>query len=195
MNEQTGQDILEALSGTASAPGTPASTVTTVQGIGYQASTSETRPNDTAPYGALDVVGASPAANLVFANIGPAGGGKIMIVNASLEVAVSAIPAGMIGFRLHLFNAAPTAQADNAAFDLPSGDRTKYLGFVELPAPLDLGATLWSECESMNLPVRKQITLPAVAAGSVWGILQTLGANTPTAQAVKKVTLHSALVG
>lgn len=156
---------------------------------GYSASASFTRPNNTTAYAALDVVGTDPAANITFSGIGPSGGGKVIIDNLSLEIDVSAIPSGMIGFRLHLYNAAPTAITDNSAFDLPSGDRTKYLGFVEVPAPVDLGATLWTEGESMNLPVRKQITV--ASGGAIYGILQTLGAYTPTAEAVKKVTLHA----
>jgi hypothetical protein len=175
--------------------GSPAGGVVTVQSIGYMSNTTSTRPNDAAPYVANDVVGESPAANLVFANIGPSGGGKILITNLSMKIDVNAIPAGMIGFRLHLYDAAPTAIVDNAAYNLPAADRTKYLGFIELPAPVDIGDTLWAEAESMNLPVRKQITLPAIAAGSVWGIVQTLGAYTPSALTVRSVTLHSILLG
>jgi hypothetical protein len=155
----------------------------------YTSSASQTRPNDTTAYAALDVVGTSPAANMSFAGIGPALGGTVIITNVSLRLDVSAVPAGMIGFRLHLFNAAPTAIADNTAFDVIIADRSKYLGYVEIPAPTDLGATLWASSEEMYLPVRKEVVVPT--GGALIGVLQTLGAYTPTAEAVKTVTLSS----
>lgn len=172
------------------APGTPASTASTVQGIGYGSSATFTRPNNTNPYDALDVVSDSTSAPtvLTFANIGPSGGGKVILTLLSLEIDVSAIPSGMGAFRLHLYSSAPTAINDAAAFDLPSGDRAKYLGFIETPTPYDLGATLWSCTEDMGFPIRKLVTL---ASSTAYGILQTVNGYTPTAQAVKKVSLNS----
>lgn len=164
----------------------PTSTAT----AGYSASASKTRPNDTTAYAALDVIAESDSAGTVwtFTGVGPSGGGKVIIDALTLEIDVAAIPSGMGAFRLHLYSTSPTAINDNAAFNLPSGDRAKYLGYVETPTPIDLGATLWSETESMSFPVRKQVTL---ASNIVYGILQTVNAFTPTAQAVKSVTIHS----
>lgn len=163
---------------------------TTASTAGYSASASKTRPNDTNAYAALAVVCESASAGTVwtFSGIGPSGGGKVIIDAMTLEIDVSAIPSGMGAFRLHLYSTAPTAINDNAAYDLPSGDRAKYLGYVETPTPLDLGSTLWSETEALGFPIRKQVTL---ASSTLYGILQTVAAYTPTAQAVKKVTLHA----
>jgi len=164
----------------------PTSTIT----AGYSSSAFKTRPNDTNAYAALDVVSESASAGTVwtFASIGPSGGGNIIIDNISIRFDVSAIPSGLAAFRLHLYSTSPTAINDNAAFDLPSGDRAKYLGYVETPTPLDLGATLWASTEEQGFPVRKQVT---VASGSLYGILQTVGAYTPTAEAVYTVKLHA----
>jgi hypothetical protein len=180
--------LLAEAAGDPGTPGVPSTTPSTVQGIGYSASDSETRPNDSAPYLALDVVSTAVGAVMAFAGIGPSAGGKVIIDSFSLRIDVAPFPAGMGNFRLHLYNAAPTAIADNAPFDLPSGDRAKYLGFIETPTPLDLGATLWSETEAMGYPIRKEVTL---LGATVYGILQTVNAFAPTALAVKTITLHS----
>ena len=154
---------------------------------GYSASAAKTRPNDTTAYAAGDVVAESASAGTVwtFASIGPSAG-RILITAASLRVDVSSVPSGMGAFRLHLYDASPTAINDNAAFDLPSGDRSKYLGFIELSTPEDLGATLWIE----DTTVRKQVKL-AASSTSLFGILETRAAFTPTAQAVKTINLSA----
>ena len=142
------------------------------------------RPNDTNAYTALDVIGSNPAVNLTFANIVSVNGGGFFIVGASLEIDVNAIPSGMSTFKLHLYNVAPTAIADNVAFNLPSADRTKYLGYITLNTPIDLGDTLWSQNDNLNFKHNC-----ASDSRSIYGLLQTVGAYTPSAQAVKIVTL------
>jgi hypothetical protein len=146
-------------------------------------SKSHTRPNDSDPYGIGDVVGTNPATNIEFENVVAISGSHAIIMGASLEVDVASIPAGMSSFRLHLYDSAPTAILDNAVFDLPSGDRSKYLGYIEISTPVDLGATLWSQIDNVNMK-RK------LASTSIFGMLETRGAYTPTASCVKKVTLH-----
>jgi hypothetical protein len=84
--------------------------------------------------------------------------------------------------RLHLYTSAPTAIADNAAFNLPSADRASYVGSIDIGTPADLGDTLWAQ----NDDVRKQVIL---TGDSVYGILQTVAAYTPTANAAKTITL------
>jgi hypothetical protein len=118
--------------------GSPATGVSTTQGIGYSSSASKTRPNDTTAYAALDVIAESDSTGTVwtFANIGPSGGGKVLLTRAWIRIDVNAIPSGMGAFRVELYSTAPTAINDNAAYNLPSGDRAKYLGYVEIPTPL-----------------------------------------------------------
>lgn len=149
-----------------------------------------TRPNNTDAYIIGDVCGTSPATNIEFANISTQKGGDyagngVIITGASLEVDVNAIPSGMSGFRLHLYKSAPTAIADNAAYNLPSGDRLKYIGNIPIDTPEDLGDTLFSRNNNINM----QIAL-ADGGNSIYGILETRGAFTPSAQTVKKVTLY-----
>jgi hypothetical protein len=143
-----------------------------------------TRPNNQTPYTAGDVVGASPAA-MTFAGVG-ANGETVMITGAQLEIDVGSVPSGMTTFRLHLYSVTPpSALVDNAAFDLASGDRASYRGFIDFPTIADLGSTLY--CEVNNLT--KQIKL---GTSSLFGYLATIGAFTPGAVSeVYKVTLHT----
>lgn len=147
-----------------------------------------TRPADTPTYDALDVIGTAAGAAMEFANIGPVGGGIVFLNSLGLRIDAAALPTGMAGFRLHLFNQNPSAIADAAAFNIPVADRLLYLGFIELPTPLDMGATLWTETEGMFYPVRKEVQL---VSSSVWGRLQTLAGFIATASVVKILTLAS----
>lgn len=153
---------------------------------GYGVAVSVTRTNDTNAYTANDVIGAATGstAALTFANIGPSAG-KIMLTTAEFEIDASSVISGMTTFRLYLYNVTPpSALGDNAAFDLPSGDRASFLGYVELGTPVDLGSTLYVQTTQIN----KQV---ALASASLFGYLVTVGGYTPAAQTVHKITLHA----
>ena len=153
--------------------------------VGYKAAVSITRPANTTAYTAGDALGAAAAA-ITFPSMGPSAGGEVMITSASLEADVTSIPAGMTYFTLYLYNVTPpSAYADNAAWDLPSGDRASFLGSINLQTPVDLGSTLYIEVNGIN----KQITL---ASGSLFGYLVTAAGFTPAGNSeVYKVTLHT----
>jgi hypothetical protein len=167
--------------------------IQTVTSLSYTSSVTITRPSNTTAYGAGDVIGvadvsvAANAGNAIhtFTNIGPAGG-QIMITAADLLAYVAAVPAGMTSFRLHLYNASPTAILDAATWDLPSGDRASYLGYIDLGSPADVGSTLYVQADQVN----KQFKL-ASGSTSLYGLLVTAGGYTPTSAAVKKVRLHA----
>ena len=168
-----------------SAPGTPTSTVVTTQGIGYTSTASFTRQNNTTAYDAGDVVGALAAA-LTFSSIGPSGGGHVLITKAEFQIDVSSVPAGMAAFTLQLYSVTPpSALADAATWDLPSGDRASYLGSISLGMPNDLGSTLYVKVSGLN----EQYVIPS--GGALYGYLVTTGAFTPTAQAVYSVKLKA----
>lgn len=145
-----------------------------------------TRPANNTAYDINDVVGTDAATNLTFANVSNVAGGSVIILGATIRVDVNAVPAGMSGFRLHLYSSAPTAITDNVAYNLPSDDRSKYLGFINIDVPVDLGDTLWSE----NININKIITL-ASGSTSIYGLLQTIAAFTPSSGCVKTITLHT----
>jgi hypothetical protein len=160
------------------------------RGFGGGKAVSITRPNDSSSYSAGDVIGAATGASaaIEFTNMAPPRGGEVMLTSSSLEIDVAAIPSGMTSFILHLYSVTPpSALGDNVAWDLPSGDRSSYLGFVQLGSPADLGSTLYCEANGIN----KQVTL---TGSSIFAYLVTNGAYAPSAQAVKKVGLHSMIV-
>jgi hypothetical protein len=151
----------------------------------YDVAVSLTRTADTNVYAANDVIGAATGstAALTFALMGPSAG-AIRIIGSELEIDVSAVPSGMTSFRLHLYNVTPpSAYGDNVAWDILTGDRASYLGFLELGSPVDLGGTLYVQAEQV-----KDIKL---AGTSLFGYLVTAGAYTPSSAAVKKITLHA----
>lgn len=165
-------------------PGTTDSV--SVKNQGFSSAVSVTRPANTTAYAAGDVVGATAAA-ITFPSMGPSGK-EIMITSAAFEIDAAAIISGETSYRLYLYNVTPpSALADNAAFDIPSGDRASFLGFVDLGTPVDLGSTLYVEGNAIN----KQLTLSGT---SLFGYLVTNGAFTPTSARVHKITLHSVAV-
>lgn len=141
-----------------------------------------TRPANATPYTANDVLGGA----LTFAGIGSTSGGEVLITSASLEIDVTAVPAGMSSFRLYLYNVTPpSALADNAAWDIPAGDRASFLGYVDLGTPVDLGSTLYVKADIINAQIK-------LAGSSVFGYLVTNGGFTPAGNSeVYVATLHA----
>lgn len=128
-----------------------------------------TRPANATPYTAGDVVG-----GVVFFS-GIPSDTDLLITSAALRIDVAAIPSGMTSFRIHLYDRAPaSAIADNAAWDLPSGDRDGYLGFVDVGSPADLGSTLFAQTDGVNKTVA-----PALGSVGLYGYIVTSGGFTP----------------
>ncbi len=167
-------------------PQITAKTLVTPDASGLSARVSVTRPSDTTAYGAGDVVGVTGGgtATITFA-LGAISAGRILITSASLERDATALISGETSYTLHLYDVTqPGAQADNAVWDLASGDRTAYLGSINLGTPVDLGSTLYVGTDGIN----KQVKL---AGTSIFGVLVTVGAYTPVSAAVHVVTLHA----
>lgn len=153
---------------------------------GYSAEVSITRTNDTNVYAANDVIGAATGATAAveFTSMGPSGG-RIIIVSAELEIAASAVISGETSYRAYLYNVTPPgALGDNAAFDLPSGDRASFLGFVDFGTPVDLGSTLYVQSDNIMKAVK-------LSGTSIFAYLVTIGTYTPTASRVYKMRLHT----
>jgi hypothetical protein len=147
-----------------------------------------TRPSNSTPYNAGDVVGATAAAIEFTGAYLP--GAELMLTSADLRVDVSAIPAGMTSFRLELYrDTPPSALADNAVWDLPSGDRASYVGYIDLGSPADRGSTLFCQVDGVN----KHVKL-AAGSTSLFGYLVTNGAFTPGSADVLAVTLRAIAV-
>jgi len=149
------------------------------------ASASITRPNDTTAYAALDVVGPASGTSALAFNVGPADGGDVLIRGVSLRIDANALIASEAGYRLHFYNVTPpSALADNAPWDLPSGDRDAYLGFLDTGTIVDVGSTLWVESNGLAKPVK-------LLSGTLYAYLATVAGHTPTAQRVYTATVHT----
>jgi len=161
------------------------------KGVGFKTTVTITRPANMTPYNAGDVIGDTGGSAII--NLAALGltAGHILITSLLLEIDINALPSGMAAFRLHLYDASPDAIADNAAWDLSSaGDRGKYLGFIDIAAPTDLGSTLIAQEE--RLALHRKL---AAASTGLYGLLQTIGAFTPAANSeVYKLTVRSAVL-
>lgn len=144
-------------------------------------STTFTRPADVTAYTALDVVGATAAA-LTFTS----GGGPLSPFSiVGLEVQVNQATATATVFRLHLYSVTPpSALADNAAFDVPSGDRASYLGFVDTATSVDHGSTNSAASAITDKMIR------AAEAVSIFGYLQAITGFTPESAITASVHIY-----
>lgn len=146
-------------------------------------SASITRPSNADAYTANDVISTETGSILTFSDVTKLSGSNVIVINANIRMDVSAIPSGMDNFRLHLYNASPTAIADNEAFNLIADDRSKYLGFVPIDTPIDFGNTVYVQKVNINKIVK------LVDSPNLYGILQTVDAFTPSSGDVITISL------
>ena len=96
-----------------------------------------------------------------------------MITDAELEIDGGTAEA--TAWRLYLYNATPpSATADDGVWDLVSGDRSAFLGYIDLGTAVDLGSTQWVENHGVNKTVK-------LSGTSVFGYLVNLTTLTPAA--------------
>ena len=137
-----------------------------------------------AAYSANDIIGASGEFAFTFAD-GTAipAGSVVRVLDSLLRIDATALQASEAGYQLQTYSATqPSAQADNDAWTLASGDLTTYRGAMAIGTPVDLGAALFVRTPFQDFDVR--LTTP-----SLWARLQTLAGFTATAVA-RQVTLY-----
>lgn len=162
----------------------------TVDGKAYRSTVSITRPSNTTAYTAGDVVGdTGGSAILTLSNIGPSGG-FILVQSAALIFSNSTVPAGMGAFRAHFYNASPTAIADNAPFDLVSGNHALYMGYVDLSAPQDFGSTIYTQVDYPGRLIRL-----AAASTTLFAEIETRGAYTPVSTSTVELRVSTLEAG
>jgi hypothetical protein len=139
------------------------------------------RPNDTSQYALGNVVSLSTtsATNLSWS----VGTSSIMINHAGYINSDAAIPAGQSGLKLHLYNSAPTAIADNASYNLVVADYNKYIGYIQFDTPTDFGNTNASQNTNVGIVCKSQ-------AGVLYGMLVTDTAFTASALTTISITLR-----
>ena len=162
----------------------------TVDGKAYRSTVSITRPSNTTAYTAGDVVGSTGgSAILTLSSIGPSAG-FILIQSAALIFSDSTVPSGMGAFRIHFYNASPTAIADNAPFDLVSGDRALYMGYIDLSAPQDLGSTIYTQVDYPGRLIKL-----AAASTSLFAQIETRNAYTPVSASTVELRVSTLEAG
>jgi len=149
----------------------------TIDGTAYSSVVSFTRPANTTAYTAGDVIGTGAGNDAIhtLANIGSSGG-YVVVQSIELVLGIAAVPSGMTSFRVHFYDSSPNAAADNSVFDVASADRAKYLGYIDLPAPVDLGSTCFTQIDYPG-----KLFKLASASTSLFCELQTIGGFTPAA--------------
>jgi len=138
---------------------------------------SVTRPDNNTAYSAGDVVGGL----FVFENVLSVVQ-NFLLLSANFSIFASSRPVGMSSFYAHFFKEQPTAYADNDAFNLVAADRPKYIGCVPLASPLDLGDTLWSQNDGINMAGKMK-------THNLYVYVTTSAAYTPTPLIVKELTI------
>lgn len=157
-------------------------------GFGLSTTVSFNRTSDTNAYTGNDVLGPATGSTAAINFSGLGGVGEdVLLTSTTLLIALSSVTSGMTSFTLHLYNGLPaSALGDNAAFDLPSGDRVNYLGAIALGTPVDLGASLFVEANN----IQKHIKL----TDNLYGYLVTAGGYTPASGTTYTVGLHGAII-
>jgi hypothetical protein len=157
---------------------------------GFRTTVTITRPSNATAYTAGDVVGdTGGSAILTFSNMGP-NSGYVLIQSAALIFSDSSVPSGMGNFRVHLYSASPTAIADNAAYDLVSADRSAYMGYFDLPAPVDFGSTLYTQTDYIGRMIKM-----ATNSTTVYAQIETKGAYTPVSASTVELRISTLEAG
>jgi hypothetical protein len=146
-----------------------------------------TRPNDSTPYSANDVVSNSTSATTIqaMADIARVASGTGYIVKARLSTDKKSITPRI---RVHLFNATgANVAADNAQWIDKYADAAKRLGYFDLPA-MTTGADTSNSDMSRTFDLTLRIPVVAAANRSIYWVLEALDAFTPAA--LQKFTLE-----
>lgn len=150
-------------------------------------STSYTRPADTTAYAAGDAFSnstSSPAV-LTFTNVVPASGKGAII--ASVDVVSSAAPSLPLQGVLHLFDTAPTAVNDNAAWTVSDAQMLTHIAAIPFQCRT-IGAN-----SHVHVDCAKAFT--SVGGTSIFGLVEVTNAYTPASGEVLSFRLQIAPVG
>lgn len=114
-------------------------------------------------------------------------GSLIRILTTIVKIDETAIISGETSYSLPLYSVTPpSAQADNAAWTLASGDLPSYRGPLPLGTPVDLGAACYIKTQYVDADIK-------LTGTSLWGQLVTAGGFTATAVA-RQVLLYGTVL-
>jgi len=111
----------------------------------------------------------------------------IRVLTTVVKIDITAVPSGQTSYTLRCYNVTPpSAQTDNAAWTLASGDLASYLGAIPLGTPVDEGAALYIKQQYVDFDLRLSVQ-------SMFAQLITNGAHTAAATA-RQVLLHGVVI-
>lgn len=152
-----------------------------------------TRPSNTTAYAAGDVVGpVTTAAVQTLSGAARANGGSGRIVGATLETNNATVTNGT--FRVHVYNASFTPDADNAAFALQHTQRAAYQGYFDFNILVADSASAEGAIAQLRVATDVDNGLPLdfeCAAGNtaLYAVIVALGAYTPASAQVFQLTI------
>jgi hypothetical protein len=152
-----------------------------------------TRPSNTTAYAAGDVVGpVTTAAVQTFSNAARENGGSGRIIAATLETNNATVTNGT--FRVHIFNASFTPDADNAAFAGQHTNRAAYQGYFDFNILVADSASAEGAIAQLRASLDVDNGLPldfecAAGNSALYGVIVALGAYTPASAQVFYITL------
>jgi hypothetical protein len=157
----------------------------TVDGKAYRTTATITRPSNTTAYTAGDIVGDTGGSAIISLTAAGPTAGFVLVQSISLVFSDSVVPSGMGAFRIHMYSASPTAMADNTPFDLASADRATYMGYIDLPAPQDLGSTIYTQTDYPGRLIKL-----AAASTTLFVEIETRGAYTPVSASTVSIRMN-----
>lgn len=114
-------------------------------------------------------------------------GSLIRILSSVMKIDVTSVPSGQTSYTGRLYSVTPpSAQADNDAWTLASGDLTVYRGPISLGTPVDEGAALYIKSQYIDTDIK-------LTGTSLWMELVTVGGFTATAVA-RQVILYGVVL-
>lgn len=139
-------------------------------------------------YGAGDLISTAQEFAFTFANgVAIPAGSLIRILSAVIKIDATAVISGETSYTLQTYGITPpSAQANNAAWTLASGDLTAYKGAISLGTPVDLGAALYVKTTGIDTEFK-------LTGASLYGQLVTAGAFTAAAVA-RQISLYGVVL-
>ena len=175
VTDAAAESSLSTLAGTVSGGSVQVSGLAVASSAYYTGTSTLTRANNQTPYSIGDVVGGA----LTIANVGPSGGGDVLINAVRVNALITALPSGMGLFNLEIYSATPpSALADNSPWTRPSGDDATYMG--EIAGIMASAKGTGTQRVDLILEnINQQFNVPS--GGALYAYLVTQAAFTPAA--------------
>lgn len=141
-----------------------------------------TRPANTTAYASGQSIAAASASPLIFpATVNRRGGYITRVLLTTNRTAHTE------ALRLHLFDSAPTAINDQAAFTLAGATESTYEGYVDFTTFISLGNYAVSE----GLLIARPLQFESASNNQIYGLLESRATFTPTSGQTFNVNLYT----